>query len=122
LAKILVAEDSPTSIEVLKRALSPLGHQLVFAHDGEDAERKLAEERPDLLILDLIMPKVNGFQLCRAIRANPSLRELPILIVSSMARESDRYWGLRQGANEYLVKPVDPGLLVVTVDRYLRRP
>lgn len=119
MARILIAEDSPTAIEMLKRALAPLGHAIDTAGDGEEAQRKISSERPDLLILDIIMPKLNGFQLCRSIRANPSLKDLPIIIVTSMDRESDRYWGLKQGADEYLVKPVDPAVLVAKVRSYL---
>ena len=112
MARILIAEDSPTAVEMLKRALAPLGHAIDTAADGDEAQRKITSERPDLLILDIIMPKLNGFQLCRSIRANPALKDLPIIIVTSMDRESDRYWGLKQGADEYLVKPVDPAVLV----------
>ncbi len=119
MARILIAEDSPTAIEMLKRALAPLGHAIDTAGDGEEAQRKISNERPDLLILDIIMPKLNGFQLCRSIRANPALKDLPIIIVTSMDRESDRYWGLKQGADEYLVKPVDPAVLVAKVRSYL---
>jgi twitching motility two-component system response regulator PilH len=119
MAKILIAEDSPTAAEVLRRALSPLGHAIVTAGDGEEARDKLDSEHPDLLILDIIMPRLNGFQLCRAIRANPQTKDLPIIVVTAMDRESDRYWGLKQGADEYLVKPVDPAVLVAKVTSYL---
>jgi twitching motility two-component system response regulator PilH len=119
MAKILIAEDSPTAVEMLRRALAPLGHSILTAADGEEAQQKLSSDKPDLLILDIIMPKLNGFQLCRAIRANPQMKDLPIIIVTSMDRESDRYWGLKQGADEYLVKPVDPAVLVAKVRCYL---
>lgn len=119
MSKILIAEDSATAVELLKRTLSPLGHQIVVAADGENAEKLIQDERPDLLILDIIMPKMNGFQLCRSLRSNPAFKELPIIIITSMDRESDRYWGLKQGASEYLVKPVDPTLLLERVKAYL---
>ncbi|MDY0001070.1 MAG: response regulator [Polyangia bacterium] len=119
MAKILIAEDSATAVELIKRTLSPLGHQIVVASDGENAERLILDEKPDLLILDIIMPRMNGFQLCRSLRANPGFRDLPIIMITSMDRESDRYWGLKQGASEYLVKPVDPNLLLERVRAYL---
>jgi twitching motility two-component system response regulator PilH len=119
MAKILIAEDSLTAIAILKKALAPLGHTIVVATDGEEAERRLFEDHPDLLILDIIIPKINGFQLCRSIRANPKLKELPIIIVTSMDKDSDRYWGMKQGANEYLVKPIDPQDLLKRVRFYL---
>lgn len=119
MAKILIAEDSATAVELIKRTLSPLGHQIVVASDGENAERLILDEKPDLLILDIIMPRMNGFQLCRSLRSNPGFRDLPIIMITSMDRESDRYWGLKQGASEYLVKPVDPNLLLERVRAYL---
>jgi len=119
MGKILIAEDSATSVELLRRALTPLGHEIVVAEDGEDAEQKIVRERPDLIILDIIMPKRNGFQLCRAVRANPDTQKVPIIVVTSMDRESDRYWGLKQGADEYLVKPVDPAVLIAKVREYI---
>lgn len=119
MAKILIAEDSATAVELIKRTLSTLGHQIVVASDGENAERLILEERPDLLILDIIMPRMNGFQLCRSLRSNPAFKDLPIIMITSMDRESDRYWGLKQGASEYLVKPVDPNILLERVKAYL---
>ena len=119
MAKILIAEDSATAVELIKRTLRPLGHDIVVANDGENAERLILDERPDLLILDIIMPRMNGFQLCRSLRANPGFKDLPIIMITSMDRESDRYWGLKQGASEYLVKPVDPNVLLERVKAYL---
>jgi twitching motility two-component system response regulator PilH len=119
MAKILIAEDSATAAAILSRALAPLGHTILVASDGEEAERQILQENPDLVILDIIMPKVNGFQLCRSIRSNPKLKDLPIIVVSSMDRESDRYWGMKQGADEYMVKPVDPDELMDKVRQYL---
>jgi twitching motility two-component system response regulator PilH len=119
MAKILIAEDSATAAAVLKKALTPLGHTIVVVGDGEEAERQIHLERPDLVILDVIMPKLNGFQLCRNIRSNPALAGLKVIIVTSMDRESDRYWGMKQGADEYLTKPVDLDELCTKVRRYL---
>jgi twitching motility two-component system response regulator PilH len=119
MAKILIAEDSPTSVELLKQALAPLGHDIAVAKDGEEAGQRIAADKPDLLILDIIMPKMNGFQVCRAVRGNPETKDIRIIMVTSMDRESDRYWGLKQGADEYLVKPVDPAVLVAKVRSYL---
>jgi len=119
MAKILIADDSATAAAVLRKALAPLGHTILVATDGAEAEQTIKDERPDLLILDIIMPRMNGFQLCRSIRSDPDLKDLPIIVVTSMDRESDRYWGLKQGADEYLVKPVDPSLLMDKVRHYL---
>ncbi len=119
MAKILIAEDSPTAAEMLRRTIVPLGHDVVMANDGQNAEALIRKEKPDLVILDIIMPKINGFQLCRSLRADPEFKDLPILVITSMDRESDRYWGMKQGANEYLVKPVDQKVLVEKIQVYL---
>lgn len=121
MAKILIAEDSATAALLLSKALAPLGHSITIAKDGAEAEEKLQADHPDLVILDIIMPKVNGFQLCRSIRSDPDMAALPIIIVTAMDRDSDRYWGLKQGADEYFIKPVSPETLTATVSRYLER-
>lgn len=119
MATILIAEDSPTAAAQLRKALEPLGHTIVVATDGEEAEHQIAARHPDLVILDIIMPKVNGFQICRTIRSHPQLKDLPIIVVTALDRDSDRYWGLKQGASDFLVKPFDPEELVDKVRNYL---
>jgi twitching motility two-component system response regulator PilH len=114
MAKILIADDSPTAIALLKKILAPLGHELIVAKDGEEAAT-LMRERPDLVILDVVMPKTNGFELCRALKNDPSTASIPIFFVTSMDREADRWWGLKQGADEYIMKPFDAGALVEKV-------
>lgn len=114
MATILIADDSPTAVTLLRRILAPLGHQIVVASDGEEAARAVLD-KPDLIILDVVMPKQNGFELCRNLKANPATSSIPVFLVTSMTREPDRFWGLRQGADEYFPKPVDPELLVEKV-------
>jgi twitching motility two-component system response regulator PilH len=114
-ATILIADDSPTARALLCRILEPLGHTLLAACDGEETLRAIGESHPDLVILDVVMPKQNGFELCRAIRADPTTREIPIFFVTSMDREADRWWGLKQGADEYFAKPFDAGALLEKV-------
>jgi twitching motility two-component system response regulator PilH len=114
MATILIADDSPTAVAVLRRILAPLGHRIVVAADGEEAARAL-HGRPDLVILDVVMPKKNGFELCRALKANPDTARIPVFFVTSMTRQADRFWGLKQGADEYLPKPVDAGELLAKV-------
>jgi twitching motility two-component system response regulator PilH len=121
MAKILIADDSATAAAVLEKALAPLGHTILLANDGEEAERAIQLERPDLVILDIVMPKMNGFELCRHIRSDPELAQLKVIVVTSMDRESDRYWGMRQGADEYMTKPVDVDELRRRVCRHLAR-
>jgi len=120
MGKILIADDSATAVAQMRRTLLPLGHTILVAADGEEAVRQIRAEHPDLVIVDIVMPKMNGFQLCRAIRALPELKDLPIIVVTSMDRDSDRFWGMKQGADEYLVKPVDPEVLKDKVRQYLQ--
>jgi twitching motility two-component system response regulator PilH len=124
MATILIADDSPTAVAVLRRILSPLGHKLVVAADGDQAARAVADEaaRPDLVILDVVMPRHSGFELCRLLKSNPATRAIPVFLVTSKTQAPDRYWGLRQGADEYLEKPVDAELLVKKVQERLRCP
>jgi len=119
MARILIADDSPTSTELVRRALAPMGHEISTASDGEEAHHSLQHSPPDMVILDVVMPKLNGFELCRAIREDPRFAGLPIIVVSAMDRESDRYWGLKQGADAYLTKPFSREELQEAVNRYL---
>jgi twitching motility two-component system response regulator PilH len=114
MAKILIADDSPTAVALLTKILQPLGHELLVAKDGEEAAQAMAQ-RPDLVILDVVMPKQNGFELCRALKGDPATASIPIFFVTSMDREADRWWGLKQGADEYIMKPFDAGALVAKV-------
>lgn len=119
MSKILLADDSPTELAFLQKALQPLGHALVLAREG-GAVLPLAErERPDLIVLDVVMPGLDGFQICRQLRVHASLRGVPVVIVSVKQSRSDRFWGLKQGANEYLGKPVDAAALQEAVRRHL---
>jgi twitching motility two-component system response regulator PilH len=113
LATILIADDSPTAITLLERILAPLGHRIVSVADGTEAARLLAsDQRPDLAILDVVMPGQNGFELCRSLKANPLTARIPVFLVTSMDRDADRFWGLKQGADEYITKPFDADSLV----------
>jgi twitching motility two-component system response regulator PilH len=122
MATILIADDSPTAVMLLRRILSPLGHHIVVASDGEQAARAMVDAPPDLIILDVVMPKQNGFELCRLIKSNPATASIPVFLVTSMTREPDRFWGLRQGADEYFGKPVDAQILVEKVRARLSGP
>lgn len=116
MAVILIADDSQTALLQLRRILAPLGHEIVTASDGEQAARALAKEAPpDLAILDVVMPEPNGFELCRSLKADPRTQTMPVFLLTSMTREADRFWGLKQGADEYLTKPIDAPLLVEKV-------
>ncbi|MEM8962935.1 MAG: response regulator [Acidobacteriota bacterium] len=105
--KILVVDDSPTELSLILAALDGKGFQLSTAVDGEDALEKARTESPDLILLDVILPKKNGFQVCRALKTAPDTQDVKIVMVTSKTQDSDRFWGLKQGADEYLTKPLD---------------
>jgi twitching motility two-component system response regulator PilH len=120
-ANILVVEDSMTHAKFIESALSGLGHDLAFAADGEEAASKLAVEDYDAVILDVVMPKKNGFELCREIRNSTRHKTVPIILISSKNLNADRIWGIRQGADEYITKPFEPERLIESVNRHITR-
>lgn len=116
---ILVADDSPTELTLLLKALQQKGYDTVSAVDGEEAVAKAMEAQPALAILDVVMPKKNGFQVTRQLKTQADTKEIKILLVSSKNQDSDRFWGLKQGADEYLAKPFDEKTLLSAVERLL---
>jgi len=119
LGKILVVDDSATDRAVISAPLVKQGYTVVTANDGGEALTKLEQEAPDLMLLDVVMQGMNGFQLCRKLRRDPRYQRLPIILVTSKNQDSDRQWGMKQGANEYLTKPFASDQLLATVRRYL---
>tara|TARA_R110001599_G_scaffold64023_3_gene179115 strand:- start:754952 stop:755317 length:366 start_codon:yes stop_codon:yes gene_type:complete len=110
--KILIVDDSPTERYFLTDILVKNGFTVSTAENGEEALTKIKADRPDLILMDVVMPGQNGFQITRAIARDPETENVPIFICTSKGQETDRIWGLRQGARDYLVKPVDPGELL----------
>jgi DNA-binding response OmpR family regulator len=102
---ILVVEDSPTERKLVSAALLKQGFRVITANDGEEAVTKASSEQPNLIVLDVILPKMNGYQVCRHLKNSEETGEIKILMLSSKNQESDRFWGLKQGADEYLTKP-----------------
>ena len=109
--RVLVVDDSKTELLFLTGLLQKSGMQVRTAENAEEAFRRLAEEKPDLILMDVVMPGQNGFQLTRAISRDPLYSDVPIIMCTSKNQETDRVWGLRQGARAYLTKPVDPAEL-----------
>jgi twitching motility two-component system response regulator PilH len=106
--KILVVDDSPTERHVLTQLLSKQGYQVFTAESGEEAVTKSKQIRPDLILMDVIMPGINGFQATRTITRDEETKHIPVIMCTSKGQETDKIWGMRQGARDYLVKPVDP--------------
>jgi twitching motility two-component system response regulator PilH len=105
--KILIVDDSPTERHVLNDLLTKAGFEVVTSDNGEDAIQKAKQVKPDLILMDVVMPGLNGFQATRAISRDPETRTIPIILCTSKTQETDKIWGLRQGARDYVVKPVD---------------
>ncbi len=119
MAKILIADDSVAELQILQQTLQPTGHSIITVLDGEAAEEKIKSEKIDLIILDVIMPKKNGFQVCRDIKSNDQYKKIPVIMVTSKDQESDKFWGMKQGADEYLTKPFKPEDLLKAVKKYI---
>jgi DNA-binding response OmpR family regulator len=119
MAKILIADDSLAELQIFQQALSSTGHSIVTAMDGDAAEEKVRAGKIDLIILDVIMPKKNGFQVCRNIKSSEQFKHIPIIMVTSRDQESDKFWGKKQGAEEYLTKPFKPEDLLKAVKKYI---
>jgi twitching motility two-component system response regulator PilH len=112
MALILIVDDSPTEVFQMRRMLEDHGFETEAAADGAEGLRKAREIRPDLILMDIVMPGVDGFKATRMLAADPATRAIPVIMVSSKGQESDRTWGMRQGAVDYLVKPVKSAQLV----------
>ena len=113
--KILVVDDSPTERYFLTDILVKSGFSVSTAENGEEALLKVKADKPQLILMDVVMPGQNGFQITRAIARDPDTQDVPIIICTSKNQETDRIWGLRQGARDYIVKPVDPQELLAKI-------
>jgi len=104
---VLIVDDSKTELMVLSDLLTRHGYSVKAADCADEAFKRLAEEKPDLILMDVVMPGQNGFQLTRAISRDPQYANVPIIMCTSKTQETDRVWGMRQGARDYITKPVD---------------
>lgn len=118
---VLIADDSPTDQHIMSRALEKHGFETLVAKDGEEAIRLAEQRSPDVILMDIVMPGMNGYQATRQLGQNPSTSSIPVVIVSTKTQEADRVWGLRQGAVHYLTKPVSDSELVAAVQGALNR-
>ncbi|MBS0506439.1 MAG: response regulator [Proteobacteria bacterium] len=114
--KVLVVDDSKTELLHLTELLQKKGLKVRTAENGDEALRRLAEEKPDLILMDVVMPGQNGFQLTRSITRDPRYADVPVIMCTSKNQETDRVWGMRQGARGYITKPVDPAELQAKID------
>lgn len=119
MSKILVVEDSPTQREIIIDILRGTGLDVMVAKDGVEAMEKVQLSCPDVVVMDIVMPKMNGYELCRRLKTNPKTQNVRVLMCSTKGQEFDRYWGLRQGADAYIVKPFQTQDFLKTVEKLL---
>ena len=115
MALVLVVDDSPTEQHIFCEMLEKHGFDTIVASDGEEAIAAAEQAQPQAIVMDVVMPGMNGFQATRKLTRSPTTRSIPVVIVSTKGQETDRIWGLRQGAADYLVKPVESDQLVSAV-------
>lgn len=119
MAKILVVDDSPTQLTNLVKIVESQGHQTITATNGMEGIEKARSEQPDLILMDVVMPELNGFQATRKISRDPDTEKIPVIMVTTKDQETDKVWGQRQGAVAYIVKPPQEKDLVATINDVL---
>ena len=115
---VLIVDDSPTGRQAATRLLQKRGYAVVTAEDGEQALEKIAAAPPRVILLDIVLPKMNGYQVLRQLKAAPDTTAIKVILVSSKSQESDRFWGLKQGADDYIAKPYPEDALAAAVARH----
>lgn len=113
--RILVVDDSPTERHFMVELLTKNGYQVVTAESGEEGIAKAKAEKPDLVIMDVVMPGLNGYQATRTLTRDDDTKNIPVFVCTTKSQETDKIWGLRQGAQDYLVKPVNPEELLAKI-------
>lgn len=115
MSKILIVDDSPTQLHNLRQIVERGGHQILTADSGEKAIEMATYESPEVILMDIVMPGMSGYQAKRRLGKTEATRHIPVIFVTSKDGEADRAWGLRQGASEYVTKPVNPSLLLTAI-------
>jgi twitching motility two-component system response regulator PilH len=119
MARILIVDDSPSQLMGMKRIVEKLGHEALSAEDGAMGVDAAKANLPDLILMDVVMPNLNGFQATRAISKNASTAHIPIVLVTTKDQETDKLWGMRQGAKAYITKPFNEAELVEVINKLL---
>lgn len=121
MATVLLVEDSMPARQMISNLLTKRGLKVEVAIDGAQALEILPTISPDLVVLDIVMPKMNGYELCRTIKSNPETKDLPVVICSEKGEDFDRYWAMKQGADAYIAKPFEEKELIATIKQVLKR-
>ena len=119
MARVLIVDDSPTQLLSLKRIVEKLGHAAITAQDGAAGVEIARRDNPDLILMDVVMPNLNGFQATRTIARDVKTKHIPVILVTTKGQETDKVWGMRQGARAYVTKPIDEKELAQTIKSIL---
>ena len=119
MARILIVDDSPSQLMGIRRIVEKLGHEALTAEDGAAGVEAAKRELPDLILMDVVMPNLNGFQATRSITREPTTKHIPIVLVTTKDQDTDRVWGMRQGAKAYITKPFTETQLIEVINSLL---
>ena len=119
MARILIVDDSPSQLMGIRRIVESLGHEALTAEDGAAGVEAAKREIPDLILMDVVMPNLNGFQATRSITREPTTKHIPVILVTTKDQDTDRVWGMRQGAKAYITKPFSESELSELITQYL---
>lgn len=119
MARILVIDDSATLLAGTRKILESAGHQVIPAESGELGVAKASSDKPDLILMDVVMPGISGFQATRQITSNPDTKDIPIIMLTTKDQETDKVWAKRQGAKDYVIKPPEKKDLLAKIDALL---
>jgi len=117
--RILIVDDEKDIVESVQFSLEFEGFECLVAYDGEEALLKAKSENPDLILLDIMLPKINGYQVCRLLKSDEKYKHIPIIMLTAKAQESDKFWGMETGADDYMTKPFELEKLIQKIQGYL---
>lgn len=120
MANVLIVDDVQTDRDLLGKVVAGAGHTVTFAADGDEVIAKAKESKPALILLDVVMQRMNGFNACRLLKQDPETKAIPVVLVTSKSTESDKFWGKKQGADDHIGKPFTPDSIVSVLKRYVR--
>jgi twitching motility two-component system response regulator PilH len=120
MARILIVDDSPSQLMGIRRIVEKLGHEALTAEDGAQGVEVCKRELPDLVLMDVVMPNLNGFQATRSISKDPTTQHIPVILVTTKDQDTDRVWGMRQGAKAYITKPFSESDLAEVITQVIK--
>lgn len=119
MARILIVDDSSTEVHIFTRMLQNHGHEVLVAKNGAEGLEVARSQIPDLILMDIVMPEMDGFQATRAIHKDPQTQNIPVVMISTKSQETDQIWAKRQGAQDYIIKPIEEQELILKISQYL---